>query len=114
MPIYEFECRRCSHVSEIYCRRHDNAPAGPACKACGSHDTQKLVSRCNHKVSVKGRYSEEFVERSVPFLKSRREFGAVFQSDSRESEEAKAMKLSEKIGKGIDSALIRRVSKTTK
>ena len=112
MPIYEFECRRCSHVSEIYFRRHDRVPARPPCKACGSHDTQKLVSRCNHKVSVKGRYSEDFVERSIPFLKSRRELGGMLQADSRESEEAKAMRLSEKIGKGIDRALIRRISKT--
>ena len=112
MPIYEFECKRCSHVSEIYCRRHAGAPAHPPCKACGSHDTEKLVSRCNHKVSVKGRYSEDFVERSMPFLKSRRELGGMFQSESRESEEAKAMRLSEKIGKGIDRALMRRISKT--
>ena len=112
MPIYEFECKRCSHVSEIYCRRHDSAPARPACKACGSLDTKKLVSRCNHKVPVKGRYSEDFVERSMPFLKSRKKLGKMFQSDSKESEEARAMKLSEEIGKGIDRALIRRMSKS--
>ena len=112
MPIYEFECKGCSHVSEIYCRRHAGAPARPPCKACGSHDTKKLVSRCNHKVSVRGRYSEDFVERSMPFLKSRRELGGMFQSDSRESEEAKAMRISERIGKEIDGALIRRLSRT--
>ena len=112
MPIYEFECIRCSHVSEIYFRRHDGVSARPPCKACGSHDTRKLVSRCHHKVSAKGRYREDFVERSMPFLKSRRELGGLLASDSKESEEAKAMKVSEQIGKEIDRALIRRIAKT--
>ena len=111
MPIYEFECKCCSHVSEMYCSRH-GAPTRPSCKACGSHDTRKLVSRCNHKVSVKGRYSEEFVERAMPLLKSRRGLGGMLQSDSKGSEESKAMRLSEQIGKGIDRALVRRLSRT--
>ena len=113
MPIYEFQCNRCSHVSEIYCRQY-GAPTRPPCEACGSRETVKLISLCSHKVSAKRAYGEDFVEKSMPFLKSRRELKGVFESNSGESDEAKAMKVSEQIGKGIDRALSRQFSKTKK
>jgi len=43
MPIYEYRCNQCSHVSEIL-----TAPGSgeslPLCKNCGSSDLEKLMS----------------------------------------------------------------------
>ena len=41
MPIYEYECRACSHRFEAIVRPNDSAPACPACK---SADLERLIS----------------------------------------------------------------------
>lgn len=44
MPIYEFRCRSCGKKS-AFLTLSVNAALEPACRACGSADMAKLVSR---------------------------------------------------------------------
>jgi putative FmdB family regulatory protein len=44
MPIYEYQCNKCSQVSEILTIGKENSPA---CSACGSGDLTKLMSAHN-------------------------------------------------------------------
>ena len=41
MPIYEVECQDCGRVSEVLVLGVDRTPA---CPACGSPDTRRLIS----------------------------------------------------------------------
>ena len=46
MPIYDFRCRKCSHVFW----KVQNVSAGetpPACPGCGCEDLEKLISNFN-------------------------------------------------------------------
>ncbi|MFC1935453.1 zinc ribbon domain-containing protein [Chloroflexota bacterium] len=42
MPIYDFRCRECGNVSEVFLRSMDASPA--RCAICGSDGLEKLVS----------------------------------------------------------------------
>jgi putative FmdB family regulatory protein len=102
MPLFEFRCNACGAVSEVLVLRGD--AAGPRCSACGSPDLARLVSRFSFKAARRAKYSEDFREKQLPFLKSRPGMGEAFAEGS-ESEEAKAYKLSEQIGVRVDAAL---------
>jgi len=41
MPLYEYQCRSCSHEFEVLVRSGDPAPT---CNSCGSADLEKLLS----------------------------------------------------------------------
>jgi putative FmdB family regulatory protein len=41
MPIYDYRCRRCKEVHEIFIRDSDS---GIKCPSCGSEDMERLVS----------------------------------------------------------------------
>ena len=41
MPIYDFECRECGKVSEIFIRE---AGQGACCPDCGSNNMERLIS----------------------------------------------------------------------
>jgi putative FmdB family regulatory protein len=41
MPIYDFRCRQCGKVSELFVRGGEQAPC---CPDCGSADLEKLLS----------------------------------------------------------------------
>lgn len=43
MPIYEYRCNQCSHVSEILTGLGSQSDP-PLCKNCGSHDLERLMS----------------------------------------------------------------------
>ena len=45
MPIYEFECRKCGEVFELFLQMNDTEDA-LQCPACKSSDLKKLVSHC--------------------------------------------------------------------
>lgn len=109
MPIYEFLCHQCSNITDVYTLRYV-IPTHPKCDSCGSTETEKIVSLTNHRVAVKPKYSSEFVEKSLPFLKSRKELKGVFESNQKESDEAKAMKVSDKIGEQIDRVIHKQLS----
>lgn len=42
MPLYEYRCRKCGHVTEVL----EKAGAGGrhTCEKCGSHSMEKLMS----------------------------------------------------------------------
>ena len=42
MPIYEYECRQCGNVTEIYQKTSLSGPV--SCENCGSKNTLKLFS----------------------------------------------------------------------
>jgi putative FmdB family regulatory protein len=45
MPIYDYRCRRCGEVHEVFAQKTDAAPA--KCPSCGAEDLEKLLSSFN-------------------------------------------------------------------
>ncbi|MFW5866887.1 MAG: FmdB family zinc ribbon protein [Armatimonadota bacterium] len=43
MPIYEYECGSCGEVFDLLVSR-SKAKDNPACEACGSEDTRRVMS----------------------------------------------------------------------
>ena len=43
MPIYEYRCQECQHVSSIFVRSI-SSPLTPACQTCGSADVERRMS----------------------------------------------------------------------
>jgi putative FmdB family regulatory protein len=43
MPIYEYKCQSCGHISEFLVRNLESSKK-PVCLNCGSDDLQKLLS----------------------------------------------------------------------
>ena len=109
MPIYEFGCRECSSITDHYTRKYE-VPDSVTCDSCGSGETQKLISLTNHRFPTKHKYSDDFVEKSLPFLKSRKELKGVFEKENGESDESKAMKVSDQIGGQIDRVIHKQLS----
>jgi putative FmdB family regulatory protein len=106
MPLFEYRCHRCQAITEALIPPGSSSP--PTCAQCGSADLERLVSRFSFRAARKPKYSEEFREKTLPFLKSQpgaREFLA----EGPGSEEAKSFELSERIGEKIDAALERQV-----
>jgi len=62
MPIYEYACESCRHVTSALIRRGD-APASIACEHCRSTDTHRVISLPAVKLGPlnenKGKPSEE-------------------------------------------------------
>ncbi len=62
MPIYEYACNSCSHVTSAFIRRGD-APASVVCEHCGATDTHKVISAIAVRLGPlnenKGKPSEE-------------------------------------------------------
>jgi putative FmdB family regulatory protein len=45
MPIYDYRCRQCGQVHEVFAQKTDAAPA--KCPSCGAEDLEKLLSSFN-------------------------------------------------------------------
>jgi len=57
MPIYEYGCEKCGHVTELMQKISDPAPE--KCPACGAERTlAKLVSRSSFQLKGGGWYSD--------------------------------------------------------
>jgi putative FmdB family regulatory protein len=56
MPIYEYRCRTCSHVTTVlvqgYC-----TPGGLSCEKCGSSHLKRIISKTNYHSSSADRLS---------------------------------------------------------
>ncbi len=100
MPLYEYRCAICGAVTEALQR----APAAPPCPRCPSRDTVRQVSRFVVGSNRTPRYTEQFREQNLPFLKSR-PGAAQLMSDLGGSEEAAAYAITEHIGTRVDAAL---------
>ncbi len=44
MPIYEYKCSKCQHVTSLFVRSA-NAKAPPRCEACGGKKLERVMSR---------------------------------------------------------------------
>src|SRR5579883_3085523 len=100
MPLFEYRCNACGARSELLVAAH----TAVACPRCGSSDLAKLVSRFTFKAAQAAKYSEDFREKALPFLRSR-PGAAELLSEGGESEEARAFHLTEQIGARVDAAL---------
>ena len=45
MPLYEYRCSQCRHEFTLL-RRMDEATTPAPCPACGSTETERLISAC--------------------------------------------------------------------
>lgn len=50
MPIYEYRCRHCRHVSSVL-SNVDDRPPSVDCEHCGDSDTYRLISRAAYHQS---------------------------------------------------------------
>jgi hypothetical protein len=78
--------------------------ASVACPHCGSARLTKVISRVSFKVATRPKYSEEFLNKAKPFLKSRRET-AEYMAEGKGSEDSKTFQLAQRIGERIDRTL---------
>lgn len=104
VPLFDYRCQHCSAVTEVFVRPGGATASAVRCPRCGSAETRRTVSRFSFKAERRARYSEAFREQAAPFLKSRpgaREFFA----EGGESEEAKLYRLTEHIGRRVDTIL---------
>jgi putative FmdB family regulatory protein len=58
MPIYEYECRECSHVFDALQKMSDQALID--CPACGKPGLRKLLSAPNFRLKGGGWYETDF------------------------------------------------------
>ncbi|HWP60216.1 MAG TPA: FmdB family zinc ribbon protein [Candidatus Acidoferrales bacterium] len=103
MPLYDYRCEECHAVSEILVRLAD-LQSPPSCPGCGSTRMVRLISPVNFKVARRPAYSEEFIGKSLPFLKRQPET-ARYLAEGEGSEEARAVHVAERIGREIDRQL---------
>lgn len=109
MPLFEYRCNCCQAITEVLTRPGDGS--GVRCGNCASMDLARLISRFSIRSAGPAKYTEEFREKTLPFLKGQpgaREFLA----EGGESEESKAFALTERIGERIDTVLEHQVFRT--
>ncbi|MBM4297530.1 MAG: hypothetical protein FJ143_07290 [Deltaproteobacteria bacterium] len=108
MPLFEFACRKCGSVTELLILGAANESGGVSCAACGSRAMTRVVSQVSLKVAKTSKYSEEFLHRARPFLKSQHETAAAF-AEGKGSEDSRTFQLAERIGERIDRTLATRL-----
>ena len=104
MPLYEFHCAKCDSVTETLIWRSKSQSEAVACAHCGSTKTTKLISLASFKVARPAKYSDEFLDKAKPFLKTQRETAQYF-ADGKGSDDSKTFQLAERIGERIDRTL---------
>ena len=58
MPLYEFECRSCGHISELMMKISDPVPT--SCQKCQKGPLQKMISKTNFVLKGQGWYETDF------------------------------------------------------
>jgi putative FmdB family regulatory protein len=53
MPIFEYECRNCGQILEVFTQRREPA-ARPKCPACGEANAERVLSSFSGKVKDSG------------------------------------------------------------
>jgi putative FmdB family regulatory protein len=102
MPLFEFHCQKCEALTEVLRLGSDKRPA--TCANCGSAAMVKVISRVSFKVARRAKYSEDFLDKAKPFLKTQKHTAEYF-AEGKGSEDAKTFQLAEKIGERIDRTL---------
>jgi putative FmdB family regulatory protein len=108
MPIFEFRCKKCRAVTEVFCSSGQSATGAVTCGQCGSRATAKVISRVSVRVARPAKYSEDFLHRARPFLRTQKQTGEIF-AEGKGSDDARTFQLAEQIGQGIDRALATRL-----
>ncbi|MFI5267787.1 MAG: FmdB family zinc ribbon protein [Chloroflexota bacterium] len=104
MPLFDYRCNGCGGITEVFLRRVPAEQQAVPCGRCASGDTVRMVSRFAVKPQRVAKYSEDFREKALPYLKGRpgaREMLA----EGGQSEEAAAFELTERIGARVDTVL---------
>src|SRR5207249_11032480 len=97
-PVDDYACQTCGQTTELLLKQPQE---NPPCHACGSRETKRKFSTFAIKTQGQKMYSDQFTESAIPFLKG--QAPGLFEGSG--SEEAKAHKLTEAIGKRVDKAL---------
>ncbi|MGO9146085.1 MAG: FmdB family zinc ribbon protein [Desulfomonilia bacterium] len=76
MPIYEYKCLRCSHVTSILIQGY-KGPEDITCDECGSDDLKRIISKVNYHTSSSDRLSSynPNARKSDSFYKDSRNIG---------------------------------------
>ncbi|HVN71872.1 MAG TPA: FmdB family zinc ribbon protein [Desulfomonilia bacterium] len=76
MPIYEYKCLGCGHVTSVLTPGYSR-PEGISCEKCGSDDLKKIISGANYHTSASDRLSSynPDVRQSDSFYKDSRNIG---------------------------------------
>ena len=104
MPLVDYGCYDCGEVTERLIKDRYQIPGAVACSHCGASNTVKLAPLVNFKMYRPPKYGEEFMEKAMPALKSKKELAPHF-SEGKGSEEGKMFQMSEAIGERIDGVL---------
>ena len=104
MPLFEYRCGRCEGITEALIQRAEPHGATVRCAHCGSATVTKLVSLVSFKVARRAKYSDEFLDKAKPFLKTQRATAQYF-TEGEGSDDSKTFQLAEQIGKRIDRTL---------
>ena len=104
MPLFEYQCRKCHAVTEALSVGINSGNHAVKCAQCGSGATVKVISQVSFKVARAAKYSDEFLHKSRPFLRSQQQTAEYF-AEGKGSEDAKTFQLAEKIGARIDRTL---------
>jgi putative FmdB family regulatory protein len=102
VPLFDYRCRACGAVSEVFLRMQEERDV--RCERCASPDVLKLVSRFSFKATRAAKYDETFREKMLPFLKTQPGAREALAEGSG-SEEARAFELTEQIGERVDATL---------
>jgi len=107
MPLFEFRCKKCHAVTEVLCRWAEAESRAVCCGQCGG-PAAKVISRVSFMVAKPAKYSDAFLHKARPFLRSRKETAQYF-AEGEGSEDAKTFHLAERIGARIDRTLAARL-----
>ena len=108
MPLFEFQCRKCQAMTEVLRQHVDSQSQSVACARCGSRATTKVISRVSFKLAKAAKYSEEFLHKARPFLRTQSQTAQAF-AEGKGSDDAKTFQLAEQIGERIDRTLATRL-----
>jgi hypothetical protein len=64
----------------------------------------KVISRVSFNVARRAKYSEDFLDKAKPFLKTQKQTAEYF-AEGKGSEDSKTFQLAERIGERIDRTL---------
>ncbi len=76
MPIYEYKCLACSHVTSLLVQGYAD-PDDLSCEKCGSGDLKRIISRVSYHASGSDRLAsyDPKASRSDGFYKDSRNIG---------------------------------------
>ena len=108
MPLFDFRCKKCQAVTEVFCRNAEPPRPRVICHRCGSSATRKVISTVSFKIAKPTKYSEDFLHKARRFLRTQKETAEYF-AEGKGSEDSRTFKLAEQIGERIDRTLAAQV-----